>query len=243
MKPIFIFLIIAVVLLVGFFFFKNKKSGPENVLATPTPEASSRETTSPTPVAELPEKILATMETSKGKIELELYPKVAPKTVLNFITLSQKGFYDGTKFHRVVDGFVIQGGDPLSWEWDQAEGTEGKAKGNFGTGTVGTGGPGYAFEDEINPKSLNVPDAVIKQLEAAGYKYDYSLKSLPNSTGAISMANAGPNTNGSQFFVITQEDQPSLNGKHTVFGKVVKGMDVVRAIKQGDVVKKIEVKI
>ncbi|HEY4484476.1 MAG TPA: peptidylprolyl isomerase [Candidatus Paceibacterota bacterium] len=228
MKPIFIFLIIAVVLLVGFFFFKNKKSGPENVLATPTPEASSRETTSPTPVAELPEKILATMETSKGKIELELYPKVAPKTVLNFITLSQKGFYDGTKFHRVVDGFVIQGGDPLSRTDDPA---------------VGTGGPGYAFEDEINPKSLNVPDAVIKQLEAAGYKYDYSLKSLPNSTGAISMANAGPNTNGSQFFVITQEDQPSLNGKHTVFGKVVKGMDVVRAIKQGDVVKKIEVKI
>ncbi|MBI2058106.1 MAG: peptidylprolyl isomerase [Candidatus Yanofskybacteria bacterium] len=168
------------------------------------------------------------METARGNIELELYPKVAPKTVLNFISLSQKGFYNDTKFHRVVPGFVIQGGDPLSK-------TDGPA--------VGTGGPGYAFEDEINPKSLNVPEAVIKQLEAAGYKYDYNLKSLPNSVGAISMANAGPNTNGSQFFIITEQNQPSLNGKHTVFGKVVKGMDVVRAIKQGDVIKKIEVKI
>ena len=227
MKPIFIFLIIAVVLLVGFFFFKNKKSGPENVLATPTPEASSRETTSPTPVAELPEKILATMETSKGKIELELYPKVAPKTVLNFITLSQKGFYDGTKFHRVVDGFVIQGGDPLSRTDDPA---------------VGTGGPGYAFEDEINPKSLNVPDAVIKQLEAAGYKYDYSLKSLPNSTGAISMANAGPNTNGSQFFINQVDNTTKFAKNYTIFGKVTAGMDVVKKIAVGDKIQSIEVK-
>ena len=89
---------------------------------------------------------------------------------------------------------------------------------------------------------MNVSDAVIKQLETAGYKYDYTLKSLPNSVGAISMANAGPNTNGSQFFIITTEDQPSLNGKHTVFGKVVKGMDVVGAIKQGDILKSVKIK-
>ncbi|MBI2676386.1 MAG: peptidylprolyl isomerase [Candidatus Yanofskybacteria bacterium] len=220
-KPIFIFLIIAVILLAGIFLFKGRKNGSEGVLVTPPPEDSPQE-------AELPDRILAVIETVRGNIELELYPKVAPKTVLNFISLAQKDFYDGTKFHRVVSGFVIQGGDPLSKTDDPA---------------VGTGGPGYAFEDEINPKSLSVSEAVIKQLEAAGYKYDYNLKSLPNSVGAISMANAGPNTNGSQFFIITEQDQPSLNGKHTVFGKVVKGMDVVRAIKQGDIIKKIEVKI
>ena len=222
-KPIFVFTIIAVVLAAVWFLFLRDRSqeGPQTIGD---------------------DKILVVMETVRGNVELELYPKVAPETVLNFISLSQKGFYDGTKFHRVVPGFVIQGGDPLSWEWDQAEGTEGKAKGNLGTGTVGTGGPGYAFEDEINPESLNVPDAVIKQLEATGYKYDYTLKSLPNSVGAISMANAGPNTNGSQFFIITTEDQPSLNGKHTVFGKVVKGMDVVRAIKQGDILKSVKIK-
>ena len=223
MKPIFVFIIIAVILLAGFFLFKNKKSISENVVVTPIPE----ETVGKTPSTDLPEKILAKMETDKGDIELELYPKVAPKTVLNFISLSQKGFYDGTKFHRVVDGFVIQGGDPLSKSDDPK---------------VGTGGSGYYFEDEINPESLNLPKDAIKQLEAAGYKYDYNLKSLPNSVGAISMANAGPNTNGSQFFIITEEDQPSLNGKHTVFGKVVKGMDVVRVVKQGDILKSVKIK-
>ena len=207
-KPIFVFIIIAVVLAAVWFLFLRDRSqeGPQTIGD---------------------DKILVVMETVRGNIELELYPKVAPETVLNFISLSQKGFYDGTKFHRVVPEFVIQGGDPLSKTDDLA---------------VGTGGPGYTFEDEINPESLNVPDAVIKQLEATGYKYDYTLKSLPNSVGAISMANAGPNTNGSQFFIITTEDQPSLNGKNTVFGKVVKGMDVVRAIKQGDILKSVKIK-
>ena len=218
MKPIFIFLIIAIILSTVWFLFLRDRSqeGPQT---TSGPESFNE-----SQFRDGDDKILALMETAKGDIEIELYPKVAPKTVLNFIALSQKGFYDGTKFHRVVPGFVIQGGDPLSRTDNQK---------------VGTGGPGYNFEDEINPKSLNVPDAVIKQLEAAGYKYDYTLKSLPSSVGAVSMANAGPNTNGSQFFVIIEEDQPSLNGKHTVFGKVVKGMDVVRAIKQGDIIKRI----
>ncbi|MDO8495096.1 MAG: peptidylprolyl isomerase [bacterium] len=174
------------------------------------------------------EKVAVKMETARGTIELELYSKVAPKTVLNFISLAQKGYYDGTKFHRVVDDFVIQGGDPLSRTDDPR---------------VGTGGPGYMFEDEINPKVLGVPAEVITQYEAAGYKYDYNLKSLPNMVGAISMANAGPNTNGSQFFIITTKDQPFLNGKHTVFGKVTKGMDVVLKIKQGDLVKKVTVSL
>jgi peptidyl-prolyl cis-trans isomerase B (cyclophilin B) len=130
----------------------------------------------------------ATIQTDRGDIELELYPQHAPKTVNNFVFLAREGFYDGVTFHRVIDDFVIQGGDP--------------------TGT-GRGGPGYRFEDEVKGNPLR------------------------HETGVISMANAGPNTNGSQFF-ITHSPQPHLDGRHTVFGKVVGGMDVVNAIRQGD---------
>ena len=136
-----------------------------------------------------PEKTyLVTMETTRGIIELELDPKHAPKTVNNFVFLTGEGFYDGVTFHRVIDDFMVQGGDP--------------------TGT-GRGGPGYRFADE--------------------------LKGNPLTHGAkvISMANAGPDTNGSQFF-ITHSPQPHLNGKHTVFGKVVRGEEVVDEIRQGD---------
>ncbi len=131
---------------------------------------------------------LVKMETSRGTLELELYPQYAPITVNNFVFLTEQGFYDGVSFHRVIDNFVIQGGDP--------------------TGT-GRGGPGYRFEDELvgNP--------------------------LKHETGVISMANAGPNTNGSQFF-ITHAPQPHLDGKHTVFGKVVGGQDVIYEIQTGD---------
>ena len=171
--------------------------------------------------------ITVTMETEKGDIVLELDKNAAPKTVENFLKLSQEGFYDGTKFHRVEENFVIQGGDPLSKDNDP--------------NNDGTGGPGYAFEDEINPKSIGVDEETITQLEAIGYKYNYGLKSLPNKVGAISMANSGPDTNGSQFFIITTEDQLHLNGRHTVFGNVLSGMDVVRQIKQGDAIKKITI--
>lgn len=136
-----------------------------------------------------------TMETSKGTIEIELYPAHAPVTVNNFVFLTREGFYDGVVFHRVIANFVIQGGDP--------------------TGT-GMGGPGYKFQDETygNP--------------------------LKHERGVLSMANAGPNTNGSQFF-ITHSPQPHLNGRHTVFGKVTKGLDVVDAIAQGDKMVKVTV--
>jgi peptidyl-prolyl cis-trans isomerase B (cyclophilin B) len=129
-----------------------------------------------------------TMETSKGTIELDLYPKYAPKTVNNFVFLANEGFYDGVLFHRVISNFMIQGGDP--------------------TGS-GRGGPGYKFEDEFKGNPLT------------------------HETGVLSMANAGPGTNGSQFF-ITHAPQPHLDNKHTVFGRVVKGMDVVNAVRQGD---------
>jgi len=175
----------------------------------------------------LPETIMATISTSAGDIQLELYPKVAPKTVINFANLAGQKFYDGTKFHRVISDFMIQGGDPNSKDDDPSN--------------DGQGGPGYAFEDEINPKSLGLNDEQIASLESQGYKYNYELESMPVAVGTIAMANSGPNTNGSQFFIVTEKDQPHLYGKHTVFGKVIKGMDVVRATKQGDTIKSIKV--
>ncbi len=136
------------------------------------------------------DKLFVTLETTKGPIKLELYASQTPKTVANFVNLAQRGFYDSVTFHRVIDNFMIQGGDP--------------------TGT-GRGGPGYRFEDEI------VPDL----------KHD--------GPGVLSMANAGPGTNGSQFF-ITHLATPHLNGRHTVFGRVIEGQDVVDSIRQGDAI-------
>jgi cyclophilin family peptidyl-prolyl cis-trans isomerase len=125
----------------------------------------------------------AALKTSVGTIEVELFDEDAPNTVQNFTSLAQKGFYDGLIFHRVIQGFMLQGGCP--------EGT-------------GTGGPGYSFDDEFNSHQV--------------------------VRGALAMANAGPNTNGSQFFIVTAEACPWLDGKHTVFGEVRGGMDVVDAI-------------
>jgi cyclophilin family peptidyl-prolyl cis-trans isomerase len=125
----------------------------------------------------------ATMLTNHGAIELELFDEDAPKTVANFRKLAKEGFYDGIIYHRVIQDFMIQGGDP--------------------TGS-GSGGPGYEFEDEFNDHKV--------------------------VRGALAMANAGPNTNGSQFFIVTTEAAAWLDGKHTVFGRVVSGMDVVDAI-------------
>ncbi|MCX6701799.1 MAG: peptidylprolyl isomerase [Candidatus Zambryskibacteria bacterium] len=130
---------------------------------------------------------MITIETNYGKIVFETYNTDAPKTVENFITLANKGFYNGLIFHRVIPGFMIQGGDP--------------------NGT-GTGGPGYQFADELNPNTASYK---------AGYK-----------KGVVAMANAGPNTNGSQFFIMTA-DYP-LPNSYTIFGKVVSGQDVVDKI-------------
>lgn len=164
------------------------------------------------------ESKFAVIKTDKGDIRLELYSKNAPKTVANFIDLAGKGFYNGLKFHRVISDFVIQGGDP---------------KGD------GTGGPGYAFEDEINPWSLGLSEEAINALEAEGYKYTRSLDSYKMTTGVLAMANAGPNTNGSQFFIVTGLAQSHLDGRHTVFGRVVEGLDVARQIQQGDIIRQI----
>ena len=135
----------------------------------------------------------ATIATDLGDIEVELYDQSAPKAAANFITLAKKGFYDDVVFHRVIPGFVAQAGD----------GEHGK-KSSLNAGRVGTGGPGYKFEDEP-------------------VKGDYV-------RGALAMANSGPNTNGSQFFVCTDDLTGRLPKNYTLFGQVTKGMDVVDKI-------------
>jgi peptidyl-prolyl cis-trans isomerase B (cyclophilin B) len=139
---------------------------------------------------------VAAFTTNKGEIRIQLHDDKTPKTVANFEKLAKQGFYDGLKFHRVIEDFMVQGGCP--------EGT-------------GTGGPGYTFEDEFHPD----------------LKHD--------APGVLSMANAGPNTNGSQFF-ITHVPTPWLDGKHSVFGKVLgDGQKVVNKIRQGDKIEKVEI--
>ena len=130
----------------------------------------------------------ARFRTQKGDFTVELYADRAPRTVENFVNLARSGFYDGTTFHRVIGGFMAQGGDP--------------------TGT-GTGGPGYQFDDEFHPTLRH------------------------DGAGILSMANAGPGTNGSQFF-ITHGPTPHLDNRHSVFGRVTEGMDVVLSLRERD---------
>ncbi|HAW81552.1 MAG: peptidylprolyl isomerase [Bacteroidetes bacterium] len=139
----------------------------------------------------------ATISTNKGDINLELFPEKTPKTVANFVNLSQRGYYNNLQFHRVIDNFMIQGGCPNG---------------------DGRGGPGYTFEDEFDPELRH------------------------DTPGVLSMANAGPGTNGSQFF-ITHTETNWLDGKHSVFGKVVSDadQDVVDSISQGDKIESITI--
>jgi cyclophilin family peptidyl-prolyl cis-trans isomerase len=137
----------------------------------------------------------AVIKTNYGDITVELYGKDSPITVNNFLNLANKGFYNNTKFHRVIKDFMIQAGDPNSRDQDIS--------------THGTGGPGYKFMDEINDHKL--------------------------VRGSLAMANAGSNTNGSQFFIVTKDSTPWLDGKHTNFGRVISGMVVVGKIENAAV--------
>ena len=176
MNKIYIFLVLAVIVLGSYFlFFQNKERVFIDGNALTPPETN----------------MTVIMKTNLGEISLELFNDKAPKTVENFIKLSESGFYDNVKFHRVIKGFMIQSGDPLTKDDSQKN-------------AWGTGGPGFTFPDEIYAENRNV-------------------------AGTISMANAGPDTNGSQFFINTA-DNNSLDTKHTVFGKVTAGMDVVTNI-------------
>ena len=142
----------------------------------------------PTGTLDLTRTYHARFRTERGDITCELFAADAPLTVENFVNLARAGFYDGTTFHRVIPGFMAQGGDP--------------------TGT-GSGGPGYSFKDEVSARRRH------------------------DGPGVLSMANAGPNTNGSQFF-ITFAATPHLDGRHSVFGRVTDGMDVLLAIRERD---------
>ncbi len=138
----------------------------------------------------------AIIETNYGNIEIKFLVGKATSTVNNFINLADKGFYDETKFHRVIQDFMIQGGDPNTKTDNQA--------------SFGTGGPGYTFEDEINDEMM--------------------------TRGAVAMANSGPNTNGSQFFVVTAVKAPWIQGKHTIFARVTRGIDVAIKISKVQVI-------
>lgn len=192
-------IIVALVCVGGYYLFRDKKTSSTeatgltlpygDAYSTPTDAVSTSPatTTSTTTTTNNKKSHMITIETNYGKIVFETYDADAPNTVKNFVTLAEKGFYNGLTFHRVIKGFMIQGGDP---------------NGN------GTGGPGYKFADELNPATASYK---------AGYK-----------KGVVAMANAGPNTNGSQFFIMT-EDYPLPNA-YTIFGKVVSGQDVVDKI-------------
>jgi cyclophilin family peptidyl-prolyl cis-trans isomerase len=197
-----LFLIILVVVVVGFagwglwgavhYALAPGSSTPEPLSSTSSPAAltaTSSTSTAAVPTAASPsmEQHIVTVKTNYGMFQIMTYDADAPKTAANFIQLAQKGFYNGLTFHRVVKGFMIQGGDP---------------NGN------GTGGPGYMFADELNPATPSYQ---------AGYQ-----------KGVVAMANSGPNTNGSQFFIMLA-DTP-LPHNYTIFGKVVSGQDVVDAI-------------
>ena len=138
---------------------------------------------------------VATIQTKRGTIRIQLHEDKVPKTVANFVKLANRSFYDGLKFHRVLSDFMIQAGCPKG---------------------TGSGGPGYSFDDEFHP-----------ELKHTG-------------PGVLSMANAGPNTNGSQFF-ITHVATPHLDGKHSVFGQVIEGQDVIDKIQQGDVMESVTI--
>jgi peptidyl-prolyl cis-trans isomerase B (cyclophilin B) len=179
----------AIVLVAGAVLVGCSTTGPGEPKPPPASQAQpAQEKSMPEPLPQV------TFQTSKGNIVLELAEDDAPNTVANFISLAEKGFYDGLTFHRVIADFMIQGGCP--------QGT-------------GTGGPGYVIADEFSPR-------------------------LRHTRGVISMANAGPNTGGSQFF-ITHVPCPHLDNKHAVFGRVTSGMDVVDAIQKGDKILKVTV--
>ncbi len=169
-------------------YYYGNESGEVN---TPAPVNENKTMTIPSEInQELAAQYSgATLVTNYGNIEVEFYPE-SPVTVSNFLTLAEKGFYNGTLFHRVIKDFMIQGGDPNSKDADRS--------------THGQGGPGYKFSDEFNTHKL--------------------------VRGSLAMANAGPGTNGSQFFIVTLDATPWLDGKHTNFGQVTVGMDIVDKI-------------
>ena len=187
MNKFYILSILIILILVGAYFLFNQDAEEELTEEKEKEAVSNADNIITSPNVNM----IAIMQTNFGEIKLELFSSDASKTVENFVKLVKEGFYDGTKFHRVIKDFMIQGGDPFT-------------KDDSLKNRWGSGGPGYTFADEIHLNNHNV-------------------------IGTISMANAGPNTNGSQFFINTN-DNNFLDAQHTVFGKVIDGLDVVRKI-------------
>lgn len=190
MKKIINLLILTLILLGVYFMANRAKAGVQPVVETT--KLNNKKKTGGKEM-----KLVATIKTNKGEININLFPELSPKTVTNLVVLSQNKYYDGIKFHRVIADFMVQGGDP--------------------TGT-GSGGPGYNFEDEVkNGLEFNKP-------------------------GLLAMANAGPGTNGSQFF-ITHVETPWLTGNHTIYGEVVGAEDqkIVDLIQQGDIIETVTI--
>lgn len=178
-------------------FLKNEQ--PENIAVsnsslTSTPTSTEATSTKNNQNKKMNYHIII-LKTNLGEIQIQTFDSDAPKTVNNFVTLTQKGFYNNLIFHRVINDFMIQGGDPFCGISQDS-------------GMCGTGDPGYKFEDELNPNT-------------ASYKTGYV-------KGAVAMANSGPNTNGSQFFIMLENN--SLPHNYTIFGKVTKGQEIVDAI-------------
>jgi peptidylprolyl isomerase len=185
-------IIVGVLVFAGAFWYFTKVDNEKRESAKNGEQLESQTSNPLTSNSDTNNKIMnAILHTNKGDITIEFDTVNTPNTVANFIKLAQSGFYDGTKFHRVIKDFMNQGGDPLS-------------KDDSRMAEWGTGGPGYSFSDEITPSNSN-------------------------EVGTIAMANSGPNTNGSQFF-INVKNNSFLNGKHTAFGRITSGLDVVMAI-------------
>jgi peptidylprolyl isomerase len=206
-KPVFLIILFSLILTAGLAVWAASISSPQPELelieTEDTPEITApltpEELEISDPAIANTMNPIAILETNKGTIELELYMDTMPITAGNFAKLVKEGFYDGIKFHRVIEGFMIQSGDPITKTADVAR--------------YGTGGPGYAIADEHVAGEL-----------------------LSNTRGTISMANSGPNSGGSQFFINLVDntgldfDKEPLQSKHPVFGRVIKGIEVVDAI-------------
>ncbi len=211
--------------------FKNLPTQGDGSVPDEVEQTAIERARAAAPAQPLSGKFVAVVRTIRGDITMELDADVAPKTVTNFVTLAKAGYYNGITVHRVIPDFMIQMGDPN------------------GNGTGGESIYGRTFEDEINADSYGLDKKTVREVSAGqdvpeeianltvkeyyerqGYAYDGSLKSLPMVRGALAMANGGPATNGSQFFIIQGPATPWLEGRHTVFGNVTEGMDVVDQI-------------
>jgi len=248
-KSTYILILVAVAVVAGGFVYMLRPDSEIEIPELPAPTAEPTDMTDnstiPLPAPStgdsepINEVVEVTLKTNLGDIVIALDGTRAPLTVGNFVKLAKSDFYDGTSFHRIIPDFMIQGGDPNS-------------KNQTDRSAHGRGGPGYQFADEINAESYGlhedkladvVSPAQLSQLppetaalsvkefyEAQGYQYTTEVESLPLVRGVLAMANSGPGTNGSQFFIITTEALPHLQGKHTPFGVVQQGMDIVDKI-------------